>query len=231
MEVHMFGVTVVTCTHIPRYAENIFNNYIRQNYGAKELILNNSKLDAAKWRQMAESYPDVSVFSLPEDVTVGACLNFAVSRAKYDYIANFDHDDYYGAKYLDDFMNVAPHTDAGLLGKKSHYVYIEDDKTLAIMHPGYENCYVNYIDGPTMFMKKSIFEKVSFIDNDIADCQLSWDCTEKGIKIYSVCRHNFAYIRKKDIELHTWKIDNDTLLNTYCTILGKVDDYKSCVDS
>lgn len=228
----MSGVSIITCTHLPYYRENIFNNYSRQNCIHKELILilNSSALDIFDWQRYAAPYKNVIIFFMPEQITVGSCMNFAISQARYEYIANFDHDDYYGAEYLNDFLIAAPQVDAGLLGKKTHFVYLEEDGTLALMHDGYENCYVDYVDGPTMFMKKSIFNKVKFIDNDISDCQLSWECRSKGINIYSVNKYHFAYIRKKDINLHTWKMDNKEILDTHCTILHKVQDYKPFVD-
>lgn len=228
----MEGISIITCTHVPHFRENIFDNYNRQHYKDKELILilNNSSLNILEWLQYASQYQNVRIFTLPEIVSVGACMNFAVSQARYDYIANFDHDDYYGAEYLNDFMKVAPHIDAGLFGKKSHYVYVEENNTLAIMHPGYENNFVDYVDGPTMFMKKSIFNSVKFIDNDISDCQLSWACRDNGIRIYSVNRLHFAYIRKKDTDQHTWKISNQELLNTYCSIVTQIINFRPYVD-
>lgn len=228
----MEGVTIITCTHVPNYRENIFDNYGRQRYKAKELILvlNNTSLKSSEWQEYASKYQNVRLFTLPEHITVGSCMNYAISQARYDYIANFDHDDYYGAEYLNDFMKVAPHINAGLFGKKTHYVYLEENWTLALMHPGHENCFVDYVDGPTMFMKKSIFDKVQFIDNDISDCQLSWECRDKGIRIYSVNRLHFAYIRKKDTDQHTWKMTNQDILNTYCSIVTKIQHYQSYVD-
>lgn len=229
----MSGVSIVTCTHLPNYRDNIFSNYSRQTFNRKELILilNSSALDMYDWQRYATVYPNVLIYFKPENVTVGTCMNFAISQTRYDYIANFDHDDYYGAEYLNDFMSVAPYTNAGLFGKKTHYVYFEEDETLALMHDGYENCFVDYVDGPTMFMKKSIFNKVRFIDNSISDCRLSWDCRSRGIKIYSVNKKHFAYIRKGDLNLHTWKLGNNEILNTYCNAVGKVKDYKTYVDT
>jgi hypothetical protein len=228
----MEGISIITCTHVPWYMDNIFDNYSRQRYKARELILvlNSTSLDLPQWQQYAGKYQNIRLFTLPEHITVGACMNYAVSQAQYDYIANFDHDDYYGAEYLNDFMKVAPRINAGLFGKKSHYVYFEENWTLALMYPGHENRFVDYVDGPTMFMKKSIFDKVKFIDNDTSDCQLSWACREKGIGIYSVNRLHFAYIRKKDTTQHTWKISNQELLNTYCSTITQIKDFKPYVD-
>lgn len=228
----MEGISIITCTHVPYYRGNIFENYSRQSYKTKELILvlNNTSLDLSEWQQYSNRFENIRLYALPVDITVGACMNYAVSQARYDYIANFDHDDYYGAQYLNDFMKVAPHIKAGLFGKKTHYVYFDEDYTLALMHPGYENRFVDYVDGPTMFMKKSIFDKVGFIDNDISDCQLSWECREKGIGIYSVNRLHFAYVRKKDTDQHTWKISNEELLKTYCSKITQIKNYRPYVD-
>ena len=228
----MEGVSIITCTHVPFYRENIFDNFSRQRYNAKELILilNNTSLNSSDWQAYADKYQNVRLFTLPEHITVGSCMNYAVSQTQYDYIANFDHDDYYGADYLNDFMKVAPRINAGLFGKKSHYVYFEEDWTLALMYPGNENRFVDYIDGPTMFMKKSIFDKVKFIDDNISDCQFSWECRDKGIGIYSVNRLHFAYIRKKDTDYHTWKIANRDLLDTYCSKITQIQNYQAYVE-
>ena len=228
----MEGVSIITCTHVPNYMENIFDNYRRQRYKPKELILvlNSTSLNLSQWQQYAGGNQDIRLFTLPEHITVGACMNYAVSQARYDCMANFDHDDYYGEQYLNDFMKVAPHIKAGLFGKKTHYVFFDEDYTLALMHPGYENKFVDYVDGPTMFMKKTIFDKVRFIDSDISDCQLSWECREKGIGIYSVNRLHFAYIRKKDTDRHTWKISNQELLKNYCAEITKIKNYRPYVD-
>lgn len=227
------GVSIITCTHVLKYMDNIFDNYSRQNYKTKELIiiLNNLELDIFEWLKKSQQYEHVKIFLMPQQITVGFCMNFAISYASYDYIANFDHDDYYGERYLDDFMEVAPYIDAGLFGKKSHYVFLEEENLLAIMHPNFENCYVDYVDGPTMFMKKSIFQKVKYIDSDISDCQLSWDCRAKGISIYSVNRFNFAYIRKNDINMHTWKLENSEIIKQHCQVVGEVTDYKPYVNN
>lgn len=228
----MDGVSIITCTHVPFYKTNIFENYSRQHYKTKELILilNSLSLNSDEWQLYAKSYDNVRIFVKPDYITVGACMNFAVSQANYNYIANFDHDDYYGAEYINDYMSVAPRLSAGLFGKKTHYVYFEDSWTLAIMHPGHENMFVDYVDGPTMFMKKEIFDKVSYIDSNISDCQLSWACTERGIGIYSVNKRHFAYIRKPNTELHTWKIDNQELLNNYCSVVTHIQQYRPYVD-
>ena len=90
------GVSIITCTHLPVYMDNIFNNYSRQTYPIKELIiiLNSSCLNIANWNKKAQAYDNVKIYQRPENDSVGACLNYAVRQTSYPYIANFDHDDY-----------------------------------------------------------------------------------------------------------------------------------------
>ncbi|ATW26660.1 glycosyltransferase [Candidatus Formimonas warabiya] len=226
------SVSIITCTHLPFYMDNIFANYSRQTYPLKELIiiLNNHSLNIADWYRKAKSYQNVKIIQVPESYSAGACLNCAVRQTSYPYIANFDHDDYYGPRYLSEFMEIAPFSDAGLLGKKTHFVFFEEEKILALIHPGREKSYVDYIIGCTLFMKKSIFEKVQFVDADVADEQFGADCTKNGIKIFAVDKYNFAYIRRNDLSLHTYKLDNNQFMKQYCRVVAQVSDFRPWVN-
>lgn len=226
------GVSIITCTHLPVYMDNIFDNYSRQTYPVKELIiiLNSSRLNIADWYEKAYAYDHVKIFQRPESDSVGTCLNFAVKQTGYPYISNFDHDDYYGSKYLDDYMAIAPVNDAEVFGKKTHYVYFEDQKNLALIHPGRENSYVDYIINCTLFVKKEVFKKVQFIDDNVVDEQFGEDCINQGIKLYAINKYNFAYIRHDDLRLHTYKLDNRQLLQQYCQFVAQIDDFRSLVN-
>lgn len=226
------GVSIITCTHFPFYMDNIFENYVRQTYPAKELIivLNNSCLNIDDWCRKAQAYEHVKIFCRPESDSVGTCLNQAVKEAHYPYISIFDHDDYYGAAYLEDYMAIAPSIDADVLGKKTHYVFFEDQKLLALIHPGRENCYVDYLINCTFFGKKNVFQKVQFVDSNVVDEQFGADCIGQGIKMYAIGKYNFAYIRRDDLSLHTYKLDNRDLLKQYCEIVTHVDDFRSWVN-
>lgn len=211
---------------------NIINNFLRQNYKKKELIiiLNNNSLNLKEWKLKVKAYKNIKIFKIDEKITVGSCMNFAVKKSKYNFIANFDHDDYYGQNYLNDFMKVVKNVDAGLFGKKTQFVFFEKSNTLAIRNPNSENKYVDFIDGPTVFFKKSIFKKVKYIDSDMADLQLSYDCTKANIKIYSINKENFCYIRKASKDMHTWKIEDENFLSLPFFVLGKTKNFIKHVD-
>lgn len=226
------GVTVITCTHMHRYMDNIINNFLRQKYNKKELIiiLNKNSLNKKEWEKKAEKHKNIRIFQKDEKITVGSCMNFAVAQSDFEYIANFDHDDYYGEEYLNDFMKVVNKIDAGLFGKRTQYVYFEKSKRLTLRHPNREFKYVDFIDGPTVFFKKSIFKKVKYKDSDKADLQLSHDCIEHGIKIYSINKENFCYIRKASNDLHTWKVEEDEYPFVHYKTVAVTDDFKKYVN-
>lgn len=226
------GVSVITCTHMYCYMNNIIKNYIRQQYPEKELIiiLNSNKLRLNEWKYKVRNFKNIRVFQLNESVTVGSCMNFAVEKSRYNYIANFDHDDYYGKNYLYDYMKIAENKDTGLFGKKTQFVFFEKNSILALRNPRNENKYVDFIDGPTVFFKKSIFKKVHYIDSDKADKQLSYDCNKVGIKIYSINKENFCYIRRASKDMHTWKIEDNDFMALPFTIIGKIKNYKQFVN-
>jgi len=58
-------------------------------------VINKDSMSLAKYRQKVQGYKNISIYKVPESVALGACLNYAVSKTKYHFIAKFDDDDYY----------------------------------------------------------------------------------------------------------------------------------------
>ncbi|MGE5677213.1 MAG: glycosyltransferase [Pseudomonadota bacterium] len=223
------GVSIVCCTHMEMYMSNILENYHRQKYDKKELIiiLNDPDMDKGLWVEKAKQYSNVRIIQPNRKTSVGYCVNRAVENACYEYIANFDHDDYYGPEYIGDSINAFKYTSAGLVGKKTHFVYYEGSKTLALMLPGYENKYVVNIDGSSIVFKKEIFSKVHFIDRLFADIQFSLDCWNNGIKVYSCDKYNHIYMRSVSKEHHAFKLSDDDFKALTHTIKESIDDYQA----
>ncbi|RKD24597.1 hypothetical protein BEP19_09475 [Ammoniphilus oxalaticus] len=83
-------VSIICCTMRQHFMENAFRNYESQDYREKELIiiLNRDDMDRSVWEARARRSSNVTVFQLPESMTLGECLNFGVEQAKYPYVAN-----------------------------------------------------------------------------------------------------------------------------------------------
>lgn len=226
------GVSVICCTHMQYYLNNIFENFSRQTYDKKELIivLNDPNMNKKFWQKKADKFNNIKIIQPKNKKSVGYCTNLAVENSKFEYIANFDHDDYYGPEYIKDNLNVFKYTDAGLIGKKTHYVYFEETKRLALKLRNHENRYVINIDGSSLFFKKEIFSKVKFIDNLFADVQFSLDCWNNGIKVYSCDRFNHTYIRRKSKKYHAYKLNDNEYIRRTCKLIAQTDDFRPFIN-
>ena len=210
------GISVITCTNKPRFLKNIFLNFTRQKWKKKELIIiiNSDKKNLAKWKDDIKRYKNVSVFWLPARISLGQCLNFAVRKAKYEWIAKCDDDDYYGPYYLSESVHFIKRTNADIVGKRSYYIFWTGSKQLRIRFPGQENRPSRLVHGGTIIARKKILQAVPF-----ADCSLGEDhrflraCRLKGYRIYSMSRFNYCY-RRRNHRLHTWKADPRYLWKT-----------------
>ncbi|WIV11199.1 glycosyltransferase family A protein [Proteiniborus sp. MB09-C3] len=223
-------VSVITCTNRPKYIKNVFENYHRQLFKDKELIiiLNNNKMNINEWILKSKEYPDISIFQVDESKSLGYCLNYGIEKASYEIIAKLDDDDYYGPKYLSQAVNALKYAD--VVGKYTTYVYFQDTKTLAIRNPKRDNRYVYRIEGPTLVFRKEIFNKIKFQNKSLGeDNQFCKDCIKNGIKLYATDRYNYVYIRHNSTDKHAWNI-RDELYKKLCKVIGEVDDYISFIE-
>lgn len=206
------GVSIVVPTFKSSYIGNIFKNFIRLSYPVKELIiiLNSSKLNTAEYMAYSLEFQNIKIFELDEDHTLGECLNFGISKSNYDFISKMDDDDYYGANYLTDLMNVFNYTDAQVTGKNPVYVYFEDKNSLYLFYSR------KPIIGGTLLFRKSIREKIQFRSlNFREDNYFILDCIRAGIKIHPADKYNYVYIRHSNQAHHTFKMLSEDFIQEY----------------
>ena len=228
------GVTIITCTNKPQTLPNIIENFHKQDFEKKELIIviNNDHIDIELWKSKTNMYKNIKVFQLSQKTSLGKCLNTAVKKATYDTIAKFDDDDYYGPKYISDTIKSFENTDAKVIGKGATFVYFVEKNILAIRSPGAESKYVKFVNGSTLVFKKEIFDKVKFRDMSLAeDVYFCQDCLKNDIKIYSTNKYHHIYFRYPVKKNHTWKISDNELIKKYCKVIGPVKDYISYVNN
>lgn len=171
-------------------------------------------MDIGIWRERAKWFKNVSVYQLPEKTSLGNCLNFGITKTKYDFVAKFDDDDYYAPSYLPDSMPVFSRTNADIIGKRSHYTYLEGKKLLLIRFPNQEHKFVNMVHGATLIINKKVFDHIKFPDRSLGeDYMFLLACRKKGFKIYSTSRNHYVYLRRAN-HLHTWKPSEEYLLKT-----------------
>ncbi|NLB18089.1 MAG: glycosyltransferase family 2 protein [Syntrophomonadaceae bacterium] len=225
------GVSIITCTNRPLYIEAVFGNYLRQNYSPKELIvvLNRNDMQLAKWQDYARNIPGVTILRKDETVSLGDCSNYAVEHASFDYVAKFDDDDYYAPNFLADEMKGFEYSQADIIGKSTRFIYFADQTILGLCEPSSQYTYVTYVVGSTMIIKKEIFDTVKFRSVNIGeDSDFQRECLEKGLKIFSVDKFNYATIRHHKTNPHTYPLSDEDYLS-YCSTIWKTSDYQSIV--
>ncbi|WP_102349254.1 glycosyltransferase family 2 protein [Bacillus sp. Marseille-P3661] len=225
------GVSIITCTNRPHFMNNIFANYENQFHAIKELIiiLNRDDMDLDVWKMKAENYPNVSIYKVPQDKTIGECQNFAVEKTKYEYIATFDDDDYYAPNYISDLMLAFKYTDADIVGKSSYFCYIQGLQALVLRNPANEFQYVDFVGGGKRIVKKSVFDVVKFppLSNQ-EDRIFCIESIKKGFKIFSADNYNLCYLRSSNQNHHTWSISDEEML-ARCSLVTYTNDYKPFV--
>jgi cellulose synthase/poly-beta-1,6-N-acetylglucosamine synthase-like glycosyltransferase len=213
------------------FMNNVFENYERQIYDDKELIivLTKSNMNIANWLEKANNYENVRVFQLNEVYTLGDSLNFAIEKSVYDYFAKFDDDDYYGPFYLKNSMDGFIYPNVSIVGKNSFYMYIQSQNALILVND-VQHAYTNWVAGATLVVKKEVFNQVRFRSLNLAeDSYFVQDCNLNGLLFYAIDNSDFVAIRRNPIE-HTWDISDERLMN-WGKLVAVTDDYVPIVSS
>jgi glycosyltransferase involved in cell wall biosynthesis len=209
------GVSVITCTNRPLYFGMLINNYGRQRFKHKELIvvLNKDSMDLSEYRRRVSSYPNISVYKVPEKFTLGRCLNYGIGKAKYPIIAKFDDDDYYAPNYLVEQVGALRRTGADIVGKGAHLKFFEGKRLLAITTPSQKNKYVKDVAGGTLLFRRRLYNHVRFADRTLGeDTNFLQRSRAKGYRLYATSPYNFVGIRRANKKSHTWTLSDNIVM-------------------
>lgn len=229
------GVTIITSTMRPKHINQLFQNYARQDWVNKELIIivNKDSAGLQRYQNKAKLFPNVRVFRMPESSKLGACLNYAASMAKYDYIAKFDDDDYYGPHYISEAMSTFQTSKADIVGKLEIYYYFPHRTTLLLRRRGrYWYTPVSRVAGATIMFHKRVMDKISF-NTEVrqgSDVRFLKRALEHKFRIYTTSRYNFAAMRRADRSSHTWKITDQHLLRSKGAVITRTANYRRHVN-
>lgn len=225
------GVTIITSCTTDTYIDNIFENYSRQSYKQKELLIitANDNPNLEELKKKSSLYSNVRIFIFNCNNPLSNCLNFVIGKSRFNYIAIFNEIDYYAPEFIGDLINAFKYTDADIVGKLSHYVYFEESKTLAIRFPDKEYRYVDFLSASTMIIKKNVFNKIKFNENTIdVYTQFINDCIKNNIKLYSADRYNYINFIKPNTKGNSCLLSKEVIKDK-CTIINNFDNYKNFV--
>jgi Glycosyl transferase family 2 len=206
-------VSAVVPTNRIHEIGNILENVGRQAYPRVELVLvlHGIEVNHAEIRSQAteSGVTDLTIIDADGSWTLGECLNRGVEAAAGAYVAKMDDDNFYGRHYLTDLVRAFDYTDAGIVGKLAHYVWLRSTDAVVLRFPKAEHTFQRLVQGGSIVFKQEIVRELRFsdlprgVDTDILDRALA-----AGIKTYSADRFNFASVRGGDRDTHTWKVDD-----------------------
>ncbi|WP_186446105.1 glycosyltransferase [Paenibacillus cremeus] len=203
------GVSVITCTNKSRFLNNLFKNFLNQLERRKELIIivNRDHISLAPYRKKAKYLSNVTICRLPEKTSLGNCLNYGISKARYKFIAKFDDDDFYAPNYLRRSMRILKGKNLDVVWKSSVFVYLESRNCLYIRYPNRRDRLAGFVAGGTIMFKRNVYPRVKFANVSLGeDARFLKTCRAMGYKINSTDRFNYVYIRRKNRKSHSMKV-------------------------
>lgn len=206
------GVSIITCTNRSQFFNNILENYRKQQYKNKELIiiLNKDCMNLKEFQRKTLSYDNVSVYKVPEKISLGQCINCGIAKARFPLIAKFDDDDYYSPFYLKEQVKALRRTKSDVVGKHACLVYLEASKKLIIRSFSEKYKYVEFVQGGTILFTRRVTKRVRFSDRSVGeDVTFLRNCKKKGFKTFATSPFNYVYMRRKNKKSHTWRAGDE----------------------
>lgn len=210
-------ISAVVPTNRTHELDNVFANLGRQDHPAVELVLvlHGLATDDADLRRRATEagVQELQIVHADASLTLGSCMNLGVDAAGGRFIAKMDDDNIYGARYLSDLLAAFSYTDAGIVGKWAHYVWLRSTEAVVLRYPDAEHRYERRIQGGSMLFAGDVARQVRFsdipraVDSDILDRSMA-----EGVRVYSGDRYNYVSVRGDDRHSHTWTVTDSTFL-------------------
>ena len=207
------SVSVLTPTMRPQNVTHCLDNFKKQGYENKELILilNNAEFDLDAVRREAERIPNVQVLHVEGRTTLGDCLNRGVEAASGQYVAEMDDDDHYGERYLSDSVLAASFSGAEVVGKGMYFVHFEGTDITALRGNTLEHTFTTAaIAGGTLFVQTDVIREIPFDSISLSeDTNFQRAADAAGCRIYAADRFNYIQVRMDQSSRHSWQIPDD----------------------
>lgn len=214
-------VSVIVPTNRPHELDNVIANVARQDEtprGNVQLVLVLHAVDvdeaALRDRIRAAGIEHFEVLRADASLTLGACMNLGIDAAAGRYVAKVDDDNYYGRHYLSDLVDAFAYTDAGIVGKWAHYVWLRSSGAVVLRNRHSEYRDERLVQGGTIVLHRDVARDLRFGDLPRAvDTDLLNRARAEGVRVFSADRFNFVSIRGVDRHAHTWPIADTALMN------------------
>jgi len=201
------GVSVITILTDEKYKDNVINNFNRQKYANKELIILIKSDDVKRLDifDFVRNVNDVYLYNISSKNFPIEFLRGCTLKSNKDYISIFSEKDYYGEYYLIDSLNAFKYSKADIVGKATIFEFCQTKRQLSLKNPDNDNRYNNKIFQNTIVFEKNILFDSCFMDDDKLTFEELFNILlKKNFKVYSLDKFNYMCLLKEQDE----KVDN-----------------------
>ncbi|MCI5825694.1 MAG: hypothetical protein MR006_03430 [Arcanobacterium sp.] len=146
-------------------------------------------------------------------LTLGEVYNEVLQHADQPLIAKFDDDDLYGSAYLATAAAMLRAANADIVGKFSHFVYLESADAVYLRCPHYDHRYSNFVPGATIVADTAAVQQLGFAATTLGeDNSLMERAVCAGLRIYSGSPFGYCTVRGKQEKNHTWAVADDKIM-------------------
>ena len=218
-------VSIVVATKRPEMVEQIISNIKIQTHQRLEVVCVLTKDFTKKdMKHLENNLPNCKVLSFGSDVSLGDCLNAGFEKCNGDYLVKLDDDNIYGPNFILDLLMPFYFTEAAIVGKKCHFVYLKGSKKLVYYNPNQIHSYTDFVAGDAMMFRRELFEKVRFPSKRVGeDTKFLNDAKELGYKIYTADPFNYIKIREAEQDKHTWIAEDELFLRNGKVVSDQID--------
>lgn len=150
-------VSVITPTaNRPELLKRCIEQFLAQNWQDKEMIICYNDSDVKQY--LGLEFDNIFEWSMPDNTTIGAKLNFLCEYGIGDIIIRMDSDDIYSPDWITKSVNHLIQSGAEMTGLKNAYFYDETrDKAYEYHYSGSQPCLL----GATMCYWKSTWDRTT----------------------------------------------------------------------
>lgn len=207
-------VSIALATMRPHCIDRIVENIAGQNYDNLEVLVTTQGFTPANREELARKLtlarPGLQLRMLSDDSrsSLGERINRMWRLAKGEYIAKFDDDDFYFPNYLADAILPFSYTDAGIVGKRETYFWLDGPDETHKLGANRCHCYTDRVTGATMIWKSHLRDSFGFGQHTFGeDTDFLANANNKGVKIYSSDPFNYTVYRTFKNNAHTFNLD------------------------
>ncbi len=215
----LISVLLPTCR--PQLLERALENFLCQTYSRKELIIvtHGFRPDSTQRSRLRElENQGVWWLAAPSDWKLGTCLQYALDQSRGSLLFRMDDDDRYAGHYLEDMAALLLATQAGIVGKLTHSIWLEDRDRGVIRDPDrdYQWCLLN--TGASLGMRREVLDALGWASLPRAeDTELLLRAWVSGVPQVSADRFNFCCCRNAGRN-HSWTVSNGHLLKSFAPL-------------